>query len=287
MNKQFEFRQIRDFGGVLNDSFDFIKLEYKRLGKVLLFYVLPFLVVTAIINVFLQSNYISNTLNQGAVNPASPFQNIAWGSLLGSYTIGWLNYSVLSAVVLAFIKLHQSRKGEFEITEIRSFILPNFFELLVAYLVCGIISVVGLVFFIIPGIYLSIVLTLVAPILILEKNGLGNALNRSFFLIRSNWWRTFGIVFIGAIVIYFFTLVLSLPIIITTFIDGFHAAQGGEPVAFFTTGYFAMTAVISVVQTLAYSLLVILCAINYFSLVEEKERPTLQERIDNLSSENA
>lgn len=287
MEKLFEFRKIRDFGGILNDSFDFIKLEYKRLGKALLIYLLPFLVVTAAANVFLQSNYYSALLNEGITYSSNPLQSYNWGSMFGMYTILFLNYTVLSSVVLAFIKTYRSNNGEFEVSDISSLLIPYSFKLLVAYLISGLLTILGFVLLIIPGIYLGIVFTLIAPILIFEDVKLGDALNRCFFLIRSNWWRTFGILVLGSIIVSLISLVVSLPMIIFTAVNSFHALKDNNPEAIFSTSYLVINAVVSVIQHLVYGLLIILIAINYFSLVEAKERPTLQERIDNLNSENA
>ena len=286
MNTTFEFRKIRDFGSVMNHSFDFIKLEYKRLGKALLFYALPFFIVTGIILVFVQISMM-DTLQNGIQPGANVFQNMNWTKIGYSYLIQILNYTVLSSVVLSFIKLYRQTNGEFRIEELWPSILRISLKLLLAYIVVGIITVVACIALVIPAIYLGVVFSLVSPIIVFEEAGLGTSMSRCFVLIRNNWWKTFGIVIVGGLIIYIFSIVLSLPLIVVTAMKAFHAATSSTPMQLFSTGYLITSTVISIIQTLAYTLLLIFISIQYFSLLEEKERPTLQEKIDRLSEENA
>ena len=286
MNKVFRFRKIRDFGTVMNHSFDFIKVEYKRLGKALLIYVLPFLILTGILLVFIQIS-MSDNLERGIQAGTSMFQNYSWGKMAYSYVLQILNYTVLSTVVFSFINLYLKKKGAFEVNEIKSTLLKVGGKIFIANIVVGIITVIASIFLLIPGIYLGVVFSLVAPIIVFEDTGLGQALSRSFQVIKGNWWKTFGIVIIGILIIYIFSIILSIPLIIAAAAKSFHATTGQSQLQIFTPGYLIMSTIISIIQTLAYSLLIIFISVQYFSLVEEKERPTLQEKIDQLTDENA
>jgi hypothetical protein len=50
----------------------------------------------------------------------------------------------------------------------------------------------GLVLFIIPGIWLAVSMSMVAPVVAVEKRGPLGAIRRSFTLVKGNWWETFG-----------------------------------------------------------------------------------------------
>lgn len=67
-------------------------------------------------------------------------------------------------------------------------------------LLVSVITVVGFFLFVIPGIYLAVVLSLATPVFILEKTQVRAALRRSNELVRGAWWRTFGIVVLAYLV---------------------------------------------------------------------------------------
>ncbi len=286
MNKTFEFRKIRDFGSVMNHSFDFIKLEYKRLGKALLIYVLPFFVLTGILLIFIQTSLV-DTVNNGVQPGSSIYQNYPWKNVFSSYIIQLLNHTVLTTVVLSFISLYIKKNAEFKVDDLRPYLIRTGIKLLLAYVVIFIIVVLGSIFLLIPGIYLGIVFSLVAPVIVFEETGLGTAMNRSFDVIKENWWKTFGILIIGWLIVYVFSLILSIPLLITTFTKTFHAVTNQTQPQIFSSGYLIFSTIISIIQTFAYSLILIFISIQYFSLVEVKERPTLQAKIDKLTEENA
>ncbi len=160
-------------------------------------------------------------------------------------------------------------------------------KLLIVNIVVGLIAMIASVFLLIPGIYLGVVFSLVAPIVVFEDAGLGQALSRSFEVIKGNWWKTFGILFIGGVIVYIFSIILGIPLIISTAVKSFHAISNQAQPQIFSPGYLIASTIISMIQTFAWSLVVIFISIQYFSLVEEKERPTLQAKIDRLNEEHA
>ena len=63
----------------------------------------------------------------------------------------------------------------------------------------GIATVIGLVFCIIPGVYLWIAFAVAVPVLLTEGVKGSKALGRSRALVRDRWWGTFGVVLLGTI----------------------------------------------------------------------------------------
>jgi hypothetical protein len=63
----------------------------------------------------------------------------------------------------------------------------------------GLATVIGLVFCIIPGIYLWIAFAVAVPVLLTEGVKGSKALGRSRALVRDRWWGTFGVVLLGTI----------------------------------------------------------------------------------------
>ena len=284
MEQHFKFRKVRDFGTVMNDSFDFIRLDFKRLGKTILIYVLPFFVLTGILLAYFQINLFSSFFSDTA-SPENAVANM-YLKMIPSYIVMLLNYTVLTAVIYQHINLYQKRNGDFTPEELWPDILPVVLKIFVVYLVSFIIVVLASFFFLIPGIYLGIVFSFLPAAVVFEQLSLGKAMNRSFAVIKDNWWRTFGIIFLGGLIVYILSIVVSIPLFITTAFRTFHAASNNAQPQVFSTGYIIVSTIISMFQNLAYGLVLIFVAIQYFSLVEKKERTTLQAKIDKLAEES-
>jgi hypothetical protein len=61
------------------------------------------------------------------------------------------------------------------------------------------------------AVWFSVSLSLAAPALMLERQGVRAAMTRSFRLVRGSWWRVFGIQFVAGILVLLITSVLSIP----------------------------------------------------------------------------
>ena len=63
------------------------------------------------------------------------------------------------------------------------------------------IALVGFVFLVVPGIYLYVGFAVAVPVLLTEGLKGRKALGRSRRLVKGRWWGTFGVVFLGAILV--------------------------------------------------------------------------------------
>jgi hypothetical protein len=79
-----------------------------------------------------------------------------------------------------------------------------------AFLV-GLVVLVGFVLCILPGIYIGVALAFTGPALILEGQSVTNAMSRSRALVKGDWWRVFGILFLAAIIAYVVGAIVSVP----------------------------------------------------------------------------
>lgn len=59
IEKEIEFRKKREMGDIFTDSFQFIRHEIKPISKLVAIYVLPFLILYGIVQIYLQKNVIS------------------------------------------------------------------------------------------------------------------------------------------------------------------------------------------------------------------------------------
>ena len=84
-----QFRKRRELGTIFSDSFLFLKQEIKPISKLVAVYVLPFIILYAIVQVYLQKNILgkidlSDTENLMA-NIGPVYMNILIFSLFGLF----------------------------------------------------------------------------------------------------------------------------------------------------------------------------------------------------------
>lgn len=60
--------------------------------------------------------------------------------------------------------------------------------------VVSLLATIGMLFFVVPGVWVFVLFALAVPALMLEKATMSHAANRSRDLVRNHWWRTFGMV---------------------------------------------------------------------------------------------
>ncbi|MFD4672836.1 hypothetical protein ACFWNN_24130 [Lentzea sp. NPDC058450] len=88
---------------------------------------------------------------------------------------------------------------------------PRLLPLLGATLLFGLITTVGLILCIVPGVWLWVMFGLVTPALVLERCGVSAAFGRSRKLVDGAWWRTFGILLLTVVIGAVIGWIVSLP----------------------------------------------------------------------------
>lgn len=83
-------------------------------------------------------------------------------------------------------------------------------KLIGAYLLYSLIVVVGLIFFIIPGIFLAVRLNFFDFLIVDKDMGIIESLTESFMMTKGYGWKIFGLVFIMAPIMIFFGMLLFL-----------------------------------------------------------------------------
>ncbi|HXU28788.1 MAG TPA: hypothetical protein VN698_16280, partial [Bacteroidia bacterium] len=87
-----------------------------------------------------------------------------------------------------------------------------FFRVLGSGIVMAFLILIGALLCIIPGIYIANVFYLVIPIIVIENTSFGFAFNKSFRLIKDNWWFVFGVVFVTNLIVGVASSFASIPI---------------------------------------------------------------------------
>ena len=209
-----EFRKVRDFGGLLNVTFDYIKKNFKVLFKSNLLISAPAILLAGVFMGIYQSSMFSFASNMDLEQIGIPF-------LLSMFFM-IMSYLIITVVTYSHLLVYkQSQDGIFDIDTVWQMVKKNFFTILFTGIGYTFVVGFGFLFLIIPGIYLSITLSLIFIVRLEEGLGFFDAVSRCIKLIKNNWWFTFGFLIVIAIIQGFLGYILYMPYFIVIFFIAF------------------------------------------------------------------
>lgn len=307
MENKFELLKARNFSDVINDTLAFIKLHAKPMGKVIVLLVLPLL----IFGTYFFSAYFNAVFSTiGQTDPS-----VVTGAILKSAVkillgyIGLIAASLcMSLTIIETFLNYEKTGGGFDAPEIFSGIKRDFLRFLGFNFLLGIlISVIFvLVVLVLVGVgtasvglavllgfvvffffmYGAIGICFSPYIYLRERNGFFNAIKRSFFLIKGNWWRTFGGIMVMYFIAYFASLIFIIPFYVMFFVSFFNSLKGGalgqgfEMTAWSTVAFVFMMCGVTIFMSSIYVAIIV----QYYSLVEQKEGENIMNQIDNIGT---
>ena len=270
----FKLQKYRDLGGILTDSFAYIRVHYKSLGKALGLLVLPFYIISGLLVGSGYSSFFSAVLD----NPNANVDSLFGGDFLIGMLLLAFSSGALLTVALTHIKLAQDT-DDVQFEQIFTDFGRNFFTLLGLYLLIIFIVFFGFMLFIIPGIYVGIKLFVSPAVAVIEERNPFDSISRSWDLVQGHWWFTFATYLVMNIITSFMSYVLIIPMSI---LFGFLAASGADNSAMIGTGMGLFYGLLIVVASLFSVLMLIAMALQYFNLIERKEGRGLREQIEEL-----
>ena len=95
----------------------------------------------------------------------------------------------------------QIEKGTSKLGVSFNFAISKLPSLLVAQFVVGILMVIGMLLFIVPGIIIAIMFSLVFPAIIIDQKGTFESLGRSKKLVSNRWLKTFALLLVSGIIV--------------------------------------------------------------------------------------
>jgi len=284
MEQKVEFSRTRDFGEMINDSINFVRQNFKALFTPLLYICLIFILAAMATGILIQVKTIG-LLGAERAGTLGAFGGTAFLAGFGiNYVLYllfyFLSFTIVQLVTLCFIDLYK-KNGNVAPTkeEVWNACKTHFWRFTLASLLLSIIVAIGTLFCIIPGIYLFPIASLVYVMIIMDGAPFDQAFTRAFTLIKDNWWKTFGALFIVWLIAYFSVGLVALPGTLMTM----SSLLLGETSSLSLTGAI-LNVVVQSFGMLVYSLPTITTALCYFNLREEKEGTGLMERIENLGT---
>lgn len=279
--KKIQFQKEREVGVIISDSFEFLKSEIKPISRLILIYVLPFVLLYAYGQVYLQRNILSEidlSDQEKLMENIGPFYRNLFVFLFFGLFIQSLLVGTFYSYIEAYIK---QGKGNFEFEDISSKFFANSLLAMGANLVFAIIMFFGIIMCVIPGIYFANTFSLLVIIFIYEKKGLGDALSRSWKLVNTQWWNTLVLNLLGVAIVWLASMFMSIPGIMMGVSDNLFSGVQSEPIDY-PSWYWILTGISTVISTILLIIPFTFQAFQYFNL-EERENPKIDINQQELS----
>jgi hypothetical protein len=281
MKQPIELRRLRDFGQIVNDSFTFLKENFKPLFKAL-FVICGFFILIGIISTVFTYMNMSSMFNMDMNSYDAQSKPLEYfvGAMVSAFVL-LLTQAFIYLVTLCYISVYlQKNNTTPTLAEVWGYFRYYFFRVLGSSILIYFIIIIGFIFCIIPGIYLGTVCALIIPIIVIENSSFGYAFNKSFRIIKNNWWLVFGVIFVMSLIVGVAGSIAGVPISIITVGDKFLSLKG------FKLPLLIIFSVLRNILLLAYVLPAIAVCLCYFNLAEEKEGTGLLGRIEKLGKSN-
>ena len=310
--KAIEFQHTRDFSRKLNATFEFIRQNFKPLGKSILFIAGPPVLVGSVIG----GSFIGEFLNLGQSGQNTPdafsnyFLSISfWTQMILMFVFLTVSFVIAIATINCYLIIYDQKKtNQIEVSEVWDGVRNSFWAYLgtsvlffvlfiIAYVVLllpifilaeisGVLVFFGALFVIGAIIFLLISSSLTYFIQLYEKKNFVEAVRRSMRLVNhGKWWSTFGLIMVLYLIMMTVSYIFIIPYYAVLFTNTLHSVSTGtvvEPsaswkiwtIVFFTLYYMA--------QMIMYALPNVGIAFQYFNLVELKEAKGLMNQIEKL-----
>lgn len=214
IDKEIQFRKKRELDEIISDTFKFLNQEKRILLKLIINYVLPFIILYALALFYFQKNIFSkiniSDTEKLLSNIGPVYLNLALFTLFGVFV-----QSLLVGTFYSYLEIYIKKgKGNFELSEVTSLLFSNGLLALRAGIFIYVAILLGTIMCILPGIYFANTFSIAAFVFIFEKQGFNNAVIRSAKLVNSFWWNTFILNFTGIVLIWAVGFVFTIPSLI-------------------------------------------------------------------------
>lgn len=297
-----DFRKKRDFGEILNISFTFLRQHLKPLSKSLLLIAGPFILVGSVLPGLLFYPWIGGSSQTG-------FSSFDFSSVLVNI-ISFIIGAVMAVATIYEYMLLYLKKGPYPIStnEVWKAVRSNFSNVLLSciglvllssagvgfsgFLVFSILgdgagAILGFFLLMFSIIYLTVILSPLLIMRLVEKVNFFKAVARCFKLMEGKWWQTFALLFVCYIIQTALVSIVFIPFYTFVVAQQFLSNQTTPDL---TTSliYVAIGGVILVLAVAAsFCLTLVVTCFQYFSLVEDKESIGLLHRIQQLGDNSS
>ena len=283
MFQKIELRKTRDFSAKINITFDFIRQNFKVLAISMIYISGPFILIGGVCSGLYQQKSLAG-LGEGV------FGNV-FNEWYGIMIIFVLLGNVSSLIVVnEFVRLYELKEDPqtIDAAEIWEGVKGNFIRIMLAMLVVTLLLMVSFVLLIFPFFYVGTVMSLIAPIMIIENKSFGEAFSRCFFLISEKWWSTFGLLVVTALIAGFMGYIFQLPQLVFTVVFALHKTSDAmaEPTLWEQVGIIVSSVISTVGTNLLQSIVFVGLIFQFYNLVERKEAQGLLNKLESFGKAN-
>ncbi|MBT1698687.1 hypothetical protein KK083_17475 [Fulvivirgaceae bacterium PWU4] len=308
-----DYHQTRDFSRKMNVTFEFVRQNFKPLGKSILFIAGPPVLLASLLMGSFFNDMFSASFSMGRGSNPEVIRDMFltpnfWLQLLLMCVFLMVSTVATIATINNYILLYEERKtNRIEVGDVWGRVRDTFWMYFGTALLFTIVSIAVYIAMVIPVVLLanvSLVLivfggmalfcllvyllfssSLVFIIRAYERIGFFAALARSFKLVQGKWWSTFGLIIVLYIIVVVVSYVFMIPWYVITLVSSLHNAgvEGvGEPTSGFQTISLIFLTLYYLAQMVMYTLPNVGIAFQYFNLVERKEAKGLMSQIGSI-----
>ncbi len=290
-NQYVEFKKERDLGAIITDTFKFFRLEWQPFFTTIFkIAIVPILLAIAgiLYYSFEQSNLFSSVDFKNSESTSADLFGgggmiLATFVMLISYVIA---YIMINVAAMYYVKSYVENKGQINYEEIKQNVKENIWAFVGLGILVGIIAGVGLLFCIIPGIYLGTILSLATAIYVFKGKDVMEAINYSFTFIKDHWWETFGILLVMSLLVGILGYIFQVPALIymmTKMFTGVSQEDSTAIMSIFSDPVYLFLNIIAYVgRFLFYAVTLVSTVLIYFDINEQKYASGTIEEIDRL-----
>ncbi|MEO9803391.1 MAG: hypothetical protein ABJF04_09100 [Reichenbachiella sp.] len=275
------FKQERDLGATLQDASTFIKQNFVKIMKpTLIVAIIPMLIGTFFMVTAMQTMYS----DIGAMSdPLEMYSNMA--GMVPAYFLIMIAYVIAYIMFIAYIKLYAAGQEDITLSDLTPILKSKALSLTFSWIALVILMYVGMFLCLIPGIYLGVVFAHFFVISIIEESGFGATWKRSFFLIKDNWWSSFGLYIVTYLIAIGIMIVVYIPTYSIMAMELFSAAKENDPAQMMNTMSTTMSYIMPFYYLIALVMMLLFAVVSslrYYSLVEIKDGTGEKELIDQI-----
>lgn len=126
-----------------------------------------------------------------------------------SLPVLWILNAITHGICVTYAS-HLIANGRTSLQQVFDSTTHNLLPILASTLIVGVLTGLGLIALIVPGIVLAIMFVLVVPVILNENVGLLSSLSRSKRLVSGRWLKTFGLFLIVVLIFLFISFIGSL-----------------------------------------------------------------------------
>lgn len=124
--------------------------------------------------------------------------------------ISIVGYFWLQGTLVEAVRDVRDGRADVPVAELFKRTQPRLPALIAAGLVAGIAVGIGLILFIVPGLFLLTHWFLIAPVIVLEGRSAGESFGRSWELVRGHAWQAFGLIALTFVIVILAAIVIAI-----------------------------------------------------------------------------